>query len=125
MKVKRVLISIKSTEQGLKEFAQTLTALQKGRIPKKRRGVYFVTLEAMRRVLTPKRLALLRVIRESHPNSIYELAGLVKRDIKNIQHDISLLARVGLVSLNKKAAPRETVVPSVGYDNLQLHIPVI
>ncbi|MBI4064422.1 MAG: hypothetical protein HY401_09010 [Elusimicrobia bacterium] len=126
MKVKNITIGIKSLEEGLGELVETIKTIQKGKPPRtKKEGSYFVSLEAMRQVLTPKRLELLHAIRENHPESIYELAHLTKRDLKNVQDDLSLLTKVGLVSLSKKKVARERVIPRVDYDQLQLQIPVI
>ena len=125
MKIKNITIGIKSLRQGLGEFAQAIKNVQRGEIPKMaKEEVNFVSLEAMRKVLTPKRLELLHKIREEHPQSVYELAKISNRDLKNVQQDIALLSRIGLVSLSKKKAARERVMPVVDYDNLRLLIPV-
>jgi len=79
----------------------------------------------MRRILTPKRLELLHVIREKHPGSIYNLAQTTNRDLKNVQDDVTMLSRIGLISLSRTKTARNNVVPRVEYDSLQLHIPVI
>jgi len=125
MKIKNITIGIKSLRQGLREFAQAIKNVQRGEIPKTaKEEVNFVSLEAMRKVLTPKRLELLHKIREQRPQSVYELAKVSNRDLKNVQQDIALLSRIGLVSLSKKKAARERVMPVVDYDNLRLLIPV-
>ena len=125
MKIKNITIGIKSLRQGLREFAQAIKNVQRGEIPKTaKEEVNFVSLEAMRKVLTPKRLELLHKIREERPQSVYELAKISNRDLKNVQQDIALLSRIGLVSLSKKKAARERVMPVVDYDNLRLLIPV-
>lgn len=126
MKVKNITIGIKSLKQSLKEFATAVEEIKEGNIKKGiKKGVYFVNLEAMRRVLTPKRLELLRMIREKHPKSFYELAHISNRDLKNVQEDVNLMARIGLVILHKAKVARKRVIPSVEYDSLNLHIPVI
>lgn len=126
MKVKNLTIGIKSVEESLKEFAQVVKTVQRGEIPKTaKEEVNFISLEAMRKVLTPKRLDLLHTIREKHPQSVYELAQMTKRDLKNVQQDISLLSRIGLVSLSRRMISRERVMPIVDYDHLSLQIPVI
>lgn len=126
MKVKNITVGIKSIKQGLKEFTQAIKNIKKGSSSKgKKKSVYFVSVEAMRRVLTPKRLELLHVIREKQPSSFYELARMSNRDLKNVQEDINLLARIGLVSLHKAEVARKRIIPTVGYDSLHLHIPVI
>lgn len=126
MKVKNITIGIKSVEEGLKDLAKVMKGIQKGNPSRRKRpATYFVSLEAMRRVLTPKRLELLHIIREEQPDSIYELAQIAKRDLKNVQEEVTLLARMGLVSLRKTNVARERIAPRVDYDHLQLDIPII
>ncbi len=125
MKIKNITIGIKSLEQGLNEFAETANRIQSGHSPKeKKEAVYFIDVETFQSVLTLKRLELIHMIHEQKPNSIYELAHLVKRNLKNVQNDISLLARIGLVSISKKREVRRNVIPRVDYDRLQVQIPI-
>ena len=125
MKVKNIAIGIQTLEAGISEFAKAIGRIRRGKTPAKKEGVYFTSLEAMRKVLTPKRVELLRVIRERRPESVYGLAQMAGRDLKNVQDDVTLLARVGLVSLSRAKTARDRVIPSVDYDSLQLQIPVI
>ena len=53
MKIKRLKVGVRPLEEGLQEFGETLKALQAGKTVPKRTGVYFVSVEAMRQVLTP------------------------------------------------------------------------
>ena len=64
MKIKRVKIGIKSMTKAMDDFVRTAEAVKKGEKTKKETGVYFTSLEAFRKALTPKRLNLLRLIRE-------------------------------------------------------------
>ncbi len=125
MRVKRVVIGIQTLEEGLRKFAEAADAAIRGERRKREDGVFFTSLEAMRRVLTPRRLELLHLIREKAPGSVYQLAGLAQREIANVQDDVALLARVGLVTLRLVRTPRRRVVPRVPYDQLQVHIPLI
>ena len=125
MKIKNILVGIKTPQEGAREFIATMKDIQAGKHPVKKEGVYFTSLEAMRKVLTPKRIELVHLIREKSPDSIYELARLSGRDIKNVQEDVALLARIGLVVLSRTKTRRERVIPRVSYDRLQLQIPVI
>jgi len=56
-------------------------------------------LQTPRNLLTRNRLALLRAIRNKRPGSIYELAKIVERDLKNVQDDLRLLEEYGLVKV--------------------------
>ena len=49
-------IEIKSLEEGLKDFRATWKAVAAGKKVTPRKGTYFTSLEAARKVLTPKRL---------------------------------------------------------------------
>lgn len=125
MKVKQLTIGIKSVEEGLKEFAQVLKRAQAGKaVHEAKEEVNFVSLEAFNRFFTPKRMELLKLIHHKHPGSIYELAKIADRDLKNVQDDVALLARVGLVELEQSHAGREKTVPHVEYNTLRFEIAV-
>ena len=85
-------------------------------------AVYFESIDALRAVLTDKRLELLKAIKENRPNSIYELAKIVGRDIKNVNEDVRLLADLGFVKLEKRKTDRKRTVPTVDYSSIMLEI---
>jgi predicted transcriptional regulator len=115
-------IEIKSLEEGLKDFRATWKAVAAGKKVTPRRGTYFTSLEAARKVLTPKRLQLLRMIRQGRPDSVYQLARLVRRDFKNVHADIQALAAYGLVSLKRTQTGRRTTVPRVPFSAIEFRI---
>ncbi len=111
MKVKKVRIGIRSTDDVLKEAAETMKSVAEGKkIRPKGHRLFFTSPEALRRFLTPKRLELIRLVRKRRPNSINELAALARRDFKRVYEDIMSLSEAGLVDLSKdkgrKRAPR-------------------
>lgn len=124
MKAKNIKLGVRSLDTAFAEWAETFEKVRKGRKVDKSRGIYFTSLEAMRKVLTEKRLELLHVIKEQEPNSVYELAKILKRDIKNVNDDIELLKNIGLVSITKAREGRGRVIPRVNYDKIQLEIGV-
>jgi predicted transcriptional regulator len=111
MKGKKARMSIRSIDDVLDEAAATMKAVAAGKkVRPKGRRLFFTSAEALRRFLTPKRLELLRLIRQQHPTSINELATLAQRDFKRVYEDIKDMADAGLVELGKdkgrKIAPR-------------------
>ncbi len=124
MKIKRLKVGVRPLGEGLQEFGETLKALQTGKALSKQRGVYFVSVEAMRRVLTPSRLTLLHLIRTRRPHSIAALAKLIRRNFKNVHADLKLLADLGLVHLEPGAHLRDSVTPTVPYERIQFEIAV-
>jgi len=124
VKVKNIKLGIRSLDTAFTEWAETFEKVRKGKKVDKSRGIYFTSLEALRKVLTEKRLELLHVIKEQEPGSVYELAKILKRDIKNVNDDLELLKNIGLVSITKAREGRGRVIPRVTYDKIQLEIGV-
>lgn len=126
MKVKNVTIGIKSTEEMLNETKDIMKRLERGeRVGRKRPGVYFENIATMRKAITEQRVRILKVIKERRPASIYELAKMLHRNLKNVSGDVHYLAELGLIELERaKTNGREKTVPQVHYDKILLEIPV-
>lgn len=124
MKVKNIKLGIRSLDTAFEEWAETFEKVRKGKKVDRRRGVYFTSLDAMRKVLTEKRLELLHVIKGQEPDSVYELSKIVNRDIKNVNDDLLVLKDIGLVSVFKARKGRKRIIPRVNYDKIQLEIGV-
>ncbi len=126
MKVKNVTIGIKSIKEVLDNAKDVMERLERGEKVKKRKpGIYFESLDVMRKAITRERLKILKVIKEKHPASIYELAKMLNRNLKNVSDDVHYLAELGLIELEKgKSNGREKTTPIVGYDKILLEIPV-
>jgi predicted transcriptional regulator len=124
MKVRDIKISIKSKEDLFNEVKGVWKKLEKGESMKRHEGISFENTEAMRKVLSEERLRILKTIKKEHPKSIYELAKLLKRDIKNTFDDVQFLAQIGLIELKKTKEGREKTTPKVNYDRILLEIPI-
>lgn len=124
MRAKNIKVGIKSKKELFREVREIWGKLEKGEKVKKHEAVYFESLDAMRKVLTGERLRILRVIKKREPSSIYELAQILGRDVKNTFDDVQLLAQAGLVELKKMRDGREKTVPAVRYDKILLEIQV-
>lgn len=124
MKVKNTKISIKSDEEIFNEVKEVWRKVEKGEKVKKHEGISFESIEDMRKILTEERLKILKTIKKYHPSSIYELAKLLKRDIKNTFDDVQFLAQAGLIELKKMKDGREKTTPLVNYDKILLEITV-
>jgi predicted transcriptional regulator len=124
--MKTVTFSIKPLGEVADEFVKTFDAVQSSRRHlKKSDEVGFTSIEAARNFLTRERLALMRTIRTRHPGSLYELAKMVKRDFKNVQEDIRILERHGLVRISKEPrGKRKVKVPQVLFEEIALKIAI-
>jgi len=123
--MKTVTFSIKPLGEVADEFVKTFDAVRSRRHLKKSDEVGFTSIEAARNFLTRERLALMRTIRTRHPGSLYELAKMVKRDFKNVQEDIRILERHGLVRISKEPrGKRKVKVPQVLFEEIALKIAI-
>ncbi len=94
MKVKNVTIGIKSVKGILSEAGDVMERLERGeRVSKKRPGIYFDTLETMRKAITEERVRIIKVVRERQPASIYELAKMLHREPQECVRRCSLSLR--------------------------------
>lgn len=123
---KTLTIQIEPAREALESFRQTFKALQVGRRVHRRAGVYFTSIEAARNLLTPTRLALLRAIRRHRPRSIYGLARLLNRDLKNVQEDLRLLQEYGLVRMTRKrgVGKRKVKTPEALFEEIALKVAI-
>lgn len=124
MKIKKVKVGIKNIQTALHEFVDTGKVLQKGQKIKKESGVYFSSIEAFRRALTPKRMEVLHTIRTQKPSSIHVLSRMLNRDVKNIAMDVQYLTQVGLVEKRRSITVKTEITPSVNYEKIVFEISV-
>ena len=118
--------TIRSEDDVLSQFAATYRALQAGRKVARHQGVSFTSIEAARNFLTPTRLALLRVIRRRQPGSVSGLAKMLGRNLRNVQQDLVILERHGLVkmAMTRDAGRRSTKIPTVLCREIALKIAI-
>ena len=123
--MKTLEIKIKSREQADAEFLDVIKRMKAGeKLPAvKTPEVYFTSLEAVRALLTDKRLQLLHLIRKHSPRSINQLAKIAGRDFKNVHTDVMLLKDYGLIRLSKrrKTTKTEARTISVPYQAINIH----
>lgn len=117
-------IHIRSLDEALERFRKTPQAVQNHRRVSAHEAACLTSIEAARRLLTATRLNLLHAIRTKQPGSMYEVAKLVGRDLKNVQGDLRLLEKYGLVRMNAghRAGKRRVRVPEVMFDEIALKI---
>ena len=125
MKVKNITVDIKPLKDVLKEAAEVMGKIKKGKAVKPRKGLSFGNVESFREFFTPKRIELLQVIRHKHPKSVYELAKLTNREIKSVVTDIKILEKYGLIDTKRLAVKGKAgyrVMPIFDYDKLTVDI---
>ena len=126
MKVKKIKIKIKIMEMNkwFDHVESILKDAKKGRYSPYPRTISFSNLESARKILSPRRMQLLAVIKHQKPASIYELAKMVGRDRKAVTTDINLLEELGFVKLKKHQRERTLVTPQVPFEEVNIGIKI-
>jgi predicted transcriptional regulator len=124
MKIRKVRVGIKDLKTALNEFVVIGKAVEDRKPVKNDKGVYFTTVEAFRKAITPKRLALLKAIKTEKPSSVRQLSKIAERDVKNVSTDIKFLEQVGLVDIKRNDKTEKEITPSVNYDRILFEIAV-
>lgn len=104
--MKTMKIRIRTLAEVDRDLVRAARRLDRGQRVLPENGVYFESLEAVRNVLTERRLAAWRVIRDRRPSSILELSRFLERDFSVVYADVRLLEAVGLVALRGEAGTR-------------------
>jgi predicted transcriptional regulator len=79
--------------------------------------IYFPSMAAAARILSDENMALLKVIREQHPESVDELAQKVGKPQSNVSRSLHAMESFGLVELKKQG---RQVTPVVPYEHLAM-----
>jgi len=85
--------------ESARDFIEAWKQAEKGIIPAEPvQRLYFQDLQTLLKVLTPRRLELLKKLYHQRPMSIRALSKYLDRDYKNVYQDIQALEQAGLVS---------------------------
>jgi predicted transcriptional regulator len=91
--MKTIVFNIQTLDSALADFARTWKT-GKG---DESAQIGFETWELMHKVLSPKRLEIVRVMTGAGPLSIREIARRVGRDFKGVHSDTRLLTEAGVI----------------------------
>ncbi|MEK6843430.1 MAG: ArsR family transcriptional regulator [Candidatus Micrarchaeota archaeon] len=125
---KDVQIEIMSLDDFARRADAKIKQIKEGKTAEfEGKKLVFPSLDILRKVLTPKRIQMLRVIRANNPSSIYELAKLLKKDRRNVLKDLRYLEGTGLIEVKKDSKPkseRRNLIPTVSFSRIVVGIPI-
>ncbi len=124
MKLKDVEIIVMSDKEYGEHLNQLFERVSRGEIHEPEpHQILARTAEDIGKILTRERLRLLSVIREKKPESISELARMLKRKESNVHNDLTFLEGIGLLELKESKNPVRKA-PVVDYDALHITVPL-
>ena len=114
---KNIRVEIREEEESAQEFVKAWRRAEAGEPHEKpAERLYFQDLETLLKILTPRRLELLKVLHDAGPESVRALAKRLQRDYKNVYLDVQALERVGLIERTPDkllSTPWEKVVAEI------------
>ena len=87
MKVKKINIKVMDIDEYFNHVESVLENYNKGKYKEYPSTVSFANLTLLRKILSPRRVQLMSVIKHKKPESIYELAKMVNRERKAVMTD--------------------------------------
>ncbi len=101
MSKQHIHIGIEDKDRGFERFIKAWNKAEAGEMEQTEVHLNFEDFSMLVSVLTPKRLELLKLLRQNGPLSIRALAKQLRRDYKNVHSDASTLEDVELIQRNE------------------------
>lgn len=121
MRIKKIKITVMNLEDSFKESKKIATEIDKGIFKRHTPIINFTDFETYKKMLTPKRLEILKTTKSKTPKNIRELANITKRDFKNVYEDVRILKDLGMIKLKKTV---DGLMPIAIYDEIEIRIPL-
>ncbi len=121
MATKKIKVTIGELSGFLKNGKRLASELDNGMKKAQVPELTFEDLATYKKILTVRRLELLRAIYLKKPKNIREAAALTKRDFKNVYNDIKILESIDLVKLKKT---EYGLTPITVYNNIDISIKI-
>ena len=96
-----IAVGGKFEQKASKQFVAAWHKAERGELVRERH-VAFESWDGLARVLTVKRVELLRQVKRHPTASIRALANALQRDYSNVHADVQALAAAGLLELDSK-----------------------
>ena len=115
----KLRITIASAEDAFDDAVDAADAAETGE--QADAVVSFETAEGIRRLLTDRRLELLRSLMVESPSSISDLADRLDRSYSVVHDDVEVLAEVGIVKFHQNGQSKQPFVP---YETIEFGVTV-
>ncbi|MGK0209514.1 MAG: putative transcriptional regulator [Patescibacteria group bacterium] len=85
----------------------------------------FEDIKILRNLLSNEKARILHTLKNENPKSIYQLAKLLKRDLKSVRQDTKILEKYGFIEfVSQKQGNRVSHVPLLLIDKMELILTV-
>lgn len=119
--MKKLIVSIKSSNASLNDFKKALKEARKGQLKRVHNELSFDSKNDFDHFV--KNLGVLSTILVHQPRSVYQLAKLVEMDVSNLNKLVSFFEAVGALKIKAaKIDGRMVKTPVVDYDRIEFNL---
>ena len=104
MSKQHIHMGVEDAGRGFDRFVDAWKRAEAGEIGEPEIHLNFEDLSMLLSVLTPRRLELLKALRQQGPLSVRALSKQLQRDYKNVHADARALEDVGLIERTRQGA---------------------
>lgn len=97
MSKKHIHVGAEKANRGLQRFVETWHKAERGEAIQDEVHLNYEDLSMLLAVLSPKRIELLKMLRQKGPMSVRGLSNELERNYKNVHTDVATLEEAGLV----------------------------
>ncbi|VAW79143.1 hypothetical protein MNBD_GAMMA14-712 [hydrothermal vent metagenome] len=119
MSKQHIHIGVEDADSGFERFIEAWHKAEVGEVEQAEIHLNFEDLAMLTAILTPKRLELMKTLRQHGPFSVRALAKQLKRDYKNVHADANALEEVDLI---QRTEDRLLVAP---WDVIDAHVRLV
>jgi len=119
MSKQHIHIGVEDAERGLRRFVDSWHKAESGKVDQAEIHLNFENFSMLASVLTPKRLELMKVLRQHGLQSIRSLSKQLRRDYKNVHTDVIALSDVGLIQRSEQG------LLTVPWDVIDAHVRLV
>jgi predicted transcriptional regulator len=120
--MKKLIISMKSSDDMFSKFESTASKIKKGKSPKSTH--YEISFESKKDFNKfVRNMHVLMAIQNYKPHSIYQLAKLIDKDLSNVKKVVAFFESIGaLVIKEEKVSGRTVKKPVVDYQKVEFDL---
>ena len=119
MNKQHIHVGIEDTERGFERFVETWQRAEQGQIRETEVHLNFEDLSMLLSILTPRRLEVLKTLRQGSLSSVRALSKKLGRDYKNVHVDVQALENVGLLERKEEGTLQ------VSWDVIDAHVRLV
>jgi len=119
MSKQRIHIGTEDADRGFERFVDAWERAERGELKETEIHLNFEDLSMLLAIMTPKRLEILKTLRQHGPQSVRALAKQLGRDYKNVHVDTGALEDAGLL---ERTASGELMAP---WDVIDAHVSLV